>query len=378
MYEDTTKRRIVCSICVINSKMNAKHTTSILKLLLIFTLTVIILVYAKSVLAPIAIAAILSMLFVNLSAKLEKRNLPRWLTALLSVFILLLAVAALFFILSWQVQSFAENVDSMKANMLKLLSKVQDWIHNQFGIDQEQQKDIAKEQVTPTPTNGMAGNFAGKLVGLLVDMVLVFVYTYLFLFYRSRIKSFLIRISAPNDQERALNIAHSSAKVATDYVGGLVKMIVVLWILYGIGFSVVGVENAIFFAVLCGVLELVPFIGNLTGTSITILGVLAQGGKGDMVVGVIIIYALVQFVQTYLLEPLIVGNEVNINPLFTIISLVAAEAIWGVPGMILAIPVTGIVKITCDSIPSLQPFGYLIGSDRKRRKSIWKRQGRPA
>ena len=98
----------------------------------------------------------------------------------------------------------------------------------------------------------------------------------------------------------------------------------------------------------------------------------AQGGETNMILGVILIYGVVQFVQTYLLEPLIVGSEVHLNPLITIFSLVAAEAVWGIPGMILAIPLTGIIKIICDRIPRLQPYGYLIGSDKKTR-SFWKR-----
>ena len=88
-----------------------------------------------------------------------------------------------------------------------------------------------------------------------------------------------------------------------------------------------------------------------------------------MVLGILVVYGLVQFFQTYILEPLVVGAEVNINPLFTIIGLVAGEALWGIPGMILAIPLMGIAKIVCDNIEPLKPFGFLIGEEKKKRKS---------
>jgi predicted PurR-regulated permease PerM len=102
--------------------------------------------------------------------------------------------------------------------------------------------------------------------------------------------------------------------------------------------------------------------------------VIIQGGGAGMIVAVIITYAIVQFLQTYFLEPLVVGAEVNINPLFTIIILVLGELIWGIPGMILAIPLLGIVKIVCDHIEPLKPYGYLIGRDRrKKRLLVWKR-----
>ena len=86
-------------------------------------------------------------------------------------------------------------------------------------------------------------------------------------------------------------------------------------------------------------------MGNLTGNLITIIAVVMQGGSVSMILGVMATYATVQFLQTYILEPLVVGKGVSINPLFTIAGIVAGELVWGVPGMILAIPIMGIIKI---------------------------------
>jgi predicted PurR-regulated permease PerM len=156
--------------------------------------------------------------------------------------------------------------------------------------------------------------------------------------------------------------------VGQQYLTSLGLMIVLLWIMYGIGFSIVGVKSAIFFAILCGVLEIIPFIGNLTGTTLTVMMVFSQGGNSSMVIGVIITYLFVQFIQTYLLEPLVVGHGVNINPLFTIMVLVAGELIWGLPGLVLAIPLLGMIKIICDHIEPLKPYGFLIGEEKKPKK----------
>ena len=147
-------------------------------------------------------------------------------------------------------------------------------------------------------------------------------------------------------------------------------MIVCLWVMYGIGFTIVGVKNAIFFAILCGILEIVPFVGNLTGNAITILFSIAQGGGTDMIIGILISYALIQFIQTYILEPLVVGRGVSINPLFTIAGIVGMELIWGIPGMVLAIPLLGITKIICDHIEPLKPYGFLIGQEKQSNSSL--------
>lgn len=85
-----------------------------------------------------------------------------------------------------------------------------------------------------------------------------------------------------------------------------------------------------------------------------------------MVIAIIITYVIVQFVQTYILEPLVVGSEVNINPLFTIMVIVVGELVWGVPGMVVAIPTLAVFKIICDHIEPLKPYGFLIGSEGKK------------
>jgi predicted PurR-regulated permease PerM len=89
-------------------------------------------------------------------------------------------------------------------------------------------------------------------------------------------------------------------------------------------------------------------------------------------VGILITYGLVQFIQSYLLEPLVVGSEVNINPMATIVGLVAGELLWGIPGMVVAIPLMGMMKVVFDHIPVMRPYAYLIGQEEKE-DSGWKK-----
>jgi predicted PurR-regulated permease PerM len=205
-------------------------------------------------------------------------------------------------------------------------------------------------------------------MGILVNSVLVTVYIFLFLYARAHLKQFILKLFPTDQKAKTEKVISQSVEVARKYLTGLSAMIAMLWIMYGIGFTIVGVEYAIFFAILCGLLEIVPFIGNLTGTFITVLAVLVQGGDSRMLMGVIITYLLVQFIQTYVLEPLVVGEQVSINPLFTIMVIVAGELVWGIAGMVLAIPLLGIIKIICDNVPSLQPYGFLMGSEKKEKK----------
>ena len=348
----------------------AKLQRAVLTLLFLFLLFGG-LYFSKGFLVPVVIAGLFAMLFIGLSNYLERKGMGRGTAAFICVFVLIASVSVIVLLLSIQLSDFADNLDIMKKRLSGMITGIQHWINATLGISVKQQEEMLKQQ--GQNGNGSAGGIAAAIAGSLmsvgVNIVLGLVYIFLLLYYRTHIKKFIFKIVPDNQTRKTEDVVHQSASVAQKYLSGLSLMIVMLWIMYGIGFSIVGVENAVFFAVLCGILEIVPFVGNITGTSLTVLAVLAQGGNSGMVVGVIGTYLFVQFIQTYILEPLVVGEQVSINPLFTIMAIVLGEMVWGIPGMIMAIPVLGIVKIICDNVPELKPYGFLIGSQNKKQNT---------
>lgn len=324
--------------------------------------------YAKGFLVPFVIAALLAMLLLPLAAKLEARKWPRALAVLLCVLVVVLVVAGVSLLLAWQISDLAKDANNIEQNLTKKLAEVRGYIDHTFGISRQQQKDMLNGGQPSGRLQSIITSLLAGLGSFLTDTILMFVYLFLLLYLRNHLKQFVLRLVPATEREHAAKVMHDCRKVAQKYLAGMSLMIACLWVLYGIGFSIVGVKSALFFAVLCGLLEIVPFIGNLTGTLFTVITVFAQGGSGGMVLGVLITYGLVQFVQTYLLEPMVVGAEVSINPLVTIAGLVVGELVWGIPGMILAIPLLGIAKIICDNVPAWQPVGFLLGGEPKKRK----------
>jgi len=342
--------------------------------LLFFILSAVILYYARKFLIPIAFGLLFAMLFTPLSAKFEGMGINRAGAALLCILVFLGVITGVIMLLSWQVSDLSEDVSQMQQKLSTLWAQTQQWIVEKFDITIEKQQQLIKEQQSSGGGGAgrMAATFASSIFSTLVNFILVLVYIFLFMYYRRRIKDSIVKLVPAGEKENTTKIVRDASKVSQQYLFGLGSMIVILWIMYGIGFSIVGVKSAILFAIICGLLEIVPFIGNLTGTSLTLLMVLSQGGNAQMVIGVVVTYMLVQFIQTYILEPLVVGAKVNINPLFTILILVGAEMVWGIPGMVLAIPIMGIVKIICDHIEPLKPYGYLIGENSgKTQESNW-------
>jgi predicted PurR-regulated permease PerM len=341
------------------------HTAAMV--LLIVVLTVVILFYGRPFLVPFTIAALLAMLLVPVTRWLQSKRLNKILAVLLSLLLLISVIALVGTLIGWQINEIARDAAELEQQAAEKIKEFQKTIAERFGIPVEEQQQMIKKQQSSSASSLSEGmtRFIGEIGGFLTNTILVLVYVFLFIYFRDRVKQFIIRIVPATEKSNTVSTVNQVQQVSQKYLSGLAVMIVILWVMYGIGFSIVGVKHAMFFAVLCGLLELVPFIGNLTGTLITVLMSLAQGADLNLITGIIITYALVQFLQTYLLEPLVVGAGVNINPLFTIAGLVAGEFIWGIPGMILAIPMLGIAKIICDHVPSLHPYAYLIGTDKE-------------
>lgn len=332
---------------------------------------VVILVYAKPFLIPLTFGALLSMLLLPVTKWLQAKGVHQVLAIILSILALVAFFALVIYFISWQVSDIASNATRIEQQLNTKYQQAQQFIAEQLGISpQEQQQMIQKQQQSSSGQMGsLITGFLAGLGSLLTNTLLVLVYIFLFIYFRHRLKGFIVRLVKPGEQDNALDIVSNAQKVAQKYLGGLAMMIVLLWVMYGIGFTIVGVKNALFFAVLCGLLEIVPFVGNLTGTALTLTMSLVQGGGMNLVIGILVTYALVQFIQTYLIEPLVVGAEVSINPLFTIVGLVAGELLWGIPGMVLAIPLMGIAKIVFDHVEPLKPYGYLIGEDKHKEGS---------
>lgn len=78
---------------------------------------------------------------------------------------------------------------------------------------------------------------------------------------------------------------------------------------------------------------------------------------------VIVMYAAIQQIEGNLITPYVVGSKVRINPFVVIIGILLMNALWGVVGIILAIPITAGVKILFDQIPALRPIGALMSSN---------------
>ena len=338
--------------------MKTELSSFLQKIALVF-LIISGLYFAKDFLIPLCIGGILATLFLPFCNWMQSKRIPKALAVFICFFSILLIIATLITLLGWKISELFEDFNLIKQRSIEIGNYVQKYIFNHLNISVEEQITILKKE-QPSYSDIFQIIF-GSIASIFASLILVLVYFAFLLYYRDHIKNFLLKLAKPTKQEEMEQVIYNATKVSQQYLLGISKMIVLLWIMYAIGFSIIGVENAIFFAVLCGLLEIVPYVGNITGTALTVVITAIHGANPTLLGGIILIYGIVQLIQGWLLEPLILGPQVKINPLFTIIVLVLGQLLWGIPGIILAIPLTAIFKIICDHIESLKPYGFLIG-----------------
>ena len=348
-------------------------STSVIKKLLILLLLFAVLHFGKAFLIPLSIGGVLATLFLPFCKKLESCKIPKGLAVSICLLLFLAVIAAILLLLSWQIAALVTDFSLLKTKVIGTANQLQQYLFKNLGISTEKQMQILNEEQPGIAQ--ILQLIAGSLKVIFTNFILVMAYIFLLLYYRVHLLRFFLKLASTNQQNEINEMLHSIANVSQQYLLGLSKMIVCLWIMYGIGFSLLGVKNALFFSILCGLLEIVPFIGNLTGTTLTLVVTAINGGSLPMLAGIAITYGIVQFIQGWVLEPLILGPQVKINPFTTIIALVTGDLIWGIPGIFLAIPLIAMVKIIFDHIESLQPYGFLIGAinDNKEKKVYLKK-----
>jgi predicted PurR-regulated permease PerM len=280
-----------------------------------------------------------------LSVKLE-RKMNKALAILISMSVLLVALCIIISVFAWQVSDISDKAPQIQKNISQKICTAEGVCHQHAGHTRT--AATAKNfKATAAIVNRPASLLTGVFLfgSFLTDFIIVMVYIFLFLLYRNHFQKFVLKLVPQQEQENAKEIMHDARQVAQKYLTGMAIMIACLWVMYSIGFSIAGVDNAIFFAILCGLLEIVPFVGNLIGVSFTLLMSLAQGGET---------------IHDHCHPDNVCRGAVCPNlftganggrprhqhqPCFTIVGLVGGELLWGMPGMILALPLLGIIKI---------------------------------
>src|SRR5690606_20403801 len=187
-----------------------------------------------------------------------------------------------------------------------------------------------------TGENGGQSAFSlvNSAFGFMADFLLTFIYIFFLLNYRRKFKEFILRLFPDHKRDEVAKVVTQTATVAQQYLYGKFLLIIFLALLYSLGLGISGVDNFIFISILAAVLSLIPYFGNIIGFFLAMALGMASGGDSGTLIGVVVVFSLVQFVESYILEPYVVGDQVDIHPFFIIVTVILGNMVWGVMGMI--------------------------------------------
>ncbi len=324
---------------------------------------VFILYTLRDTIVPLAFSILLAILLHPVCAWLETRSVPRVGAILLSILVFFVVIFILVYVVSVQIGSFAEELPRITEKAEALLDETLAMGERYLNISRTQQVSEAKKYLVNGLTEGRVVllNTLLTTTGAISTFILLPLYVFFLLLYRDFFRRFIHKaISAVPDEDLNL-LLKKIYDVIKSYLSGLFLVILIVGVLNSIGLLIIGVPHAIFFGFLAGFLILIPYIGILIGSVLPALLSIVTLDSPWYAVAVIGVMSFVQFLEGNFITPNIVGSKVSVNPLAAIIALFLGGQLWGLSGLILALPVTAILKVICDSVPSLEPYGFLLG-----------------
>jgi predicted PurR-regulated permease PerM len=220
----------------------------------------------------------------------------------------------------------------------------------------------------------MFGSTLSTALGTIGIILLLPVYIFLLLFYKTLILNFLYEVFAEENSRQMEAILNETKSAIQSYMVGLLLEALIVAILNSIALLVLGVKYAILFGVIGAILNMIPYIGGIIAIALPMLMATVTKEGYQTQLGILIAYIIIQFIDNNILVPRIVSSKVQINALISIIIVLLGAALWGVPGMFLSIPFVAILKIIFDRIPSLKPWSKLLGDTipTRHKGEIWR------
>lgn len=335
--------------------------------LILAALIIAILILAKDILIPLIIAIFFTFLLLPAIHKLEAWHFPKAIAILVSIILATAVVAALIYFFIAQVLNFVNDWPALQTSLINKWEGFQKFITDTFNVSPIEQKAWITSKIKENASTGgvlILGIFSAT-TSFLASFALIPIYIFFLSLYENKIKEFVRLITREDKNSKTFEVVEKVSKVSQKYLVGIFSDVVILSIINSTGFLILGLPHAILFGVLASMLNIIPYIGVLIGSLLPITMAFLTKDAWTYTLAVAGICVVTQFIDNNFITPNVVGSSVSINPLAATIVLVASSLIWGIPGMILCLPLTGMAKVVFDNIDSLKPYGYLLGEEVK-------------
>ena len=353
-----------------NAGINLKN---IFYFLGITTLVVWIVISAKVILIPVMFSLLLALFLnpiVNFFERFIRNKILAILVSYLTAVIPFLLIIGFFFN---QSRVLFGSLPSSKDKLKEKMTLVMDWIDQRLKLDEETTAKWVDENVTSlvdVPVDFIQDSLASTTT-VMAHIVLIILLTYFMLLYRVAFKNFFLAQVNP-EQRKSLETLFTKIQFLTKrYLMGQGIVILILGILIGSGLWIIGVPYPYFWGFLAGFLEIIPYVGTTVGVVLPFSYMLILSDTLWQPFAVVGLYILIQQIEGNLISPNVMGPSIKINPLFIILGLFIGAVVWGIPGMILALPVMAITKEVLRGFDRTAPLSYLMEDGLSRKGNVF-------
>jgi predicted PurR-regulated permease PerM len=328
---------------------------------------IVILYFGAEFLIPFTLAIFLAALMKPVSDFFEKIYDSRIISSLLSTFLVFLFTGAILYFLVSQATKLVIDLPEVRDNMQDFLATLQNYIANYVPLTPEEQVIFIQERsdIILGQVQQSLAIFAGNIFTTFMHFLIIIVYIFLLLHSRNKIQNFFLMYVPRKKEEKTKEILKKTSRVAQQYLWGRIKVMFILGVMYIITFLIFDIPYAFLLTIFGTIITVIPYIGPLLSGVAPVFFVIIFGRDSGEVLIFAAVILVIQLLESYILEPLIMGSEVQLSPLAVVIAIVLGNIFWGITGMILFVPIFAIIKIIADQADSLKPIGYLIGYSKR-------------
>ncbi|OIP01621.1 MAG: AI-2E family transporter [Bacteroidetes bacterium CG2_30_33_31] len=338
------------------------YVKSTIFLIGIFALLTMIYI-AQSIILPFIFALLISIILHPVVHLLMRMKINRIISIFLTLLFTVIIIVGITAILYSQAIKFSESWPVIVDKIAIIFKESTAWVSTYFDLSPwKVHQWVAK---TNTELINFSGAEIGHTISILGSAVIMLfiipIYVILMLYYEPLLLSFISKLFAEIHQKKVSQIISQIKVVIQRYLVGLVIEFFIVAILYSTALLLLGVDYAIMLGIIGAVLNVIPYLGAFIAASLSILIALATNSTGWHIIYILLSYYIIHLFDYNFIIPKIVASKVKINALISFLVIISSGALLGIPGMLICIPITGVLKLIFDHIKSLEPWGFLLG-----------------
>ena len=328
----------------------------------LFVLTAMLYI-ARDIIVPLVFAILVAILLHPVVNFFVRKRINRIIAIVLALFLTFLVIAGFGALLFSQASRFSESWPVLVEKFTGLLNQTITWASGYFDINPKRIHEwiiTTKAELIDTMSSSIGQTLVNVGSGLVI-LFIIPVYIFLILFYHPIILGFIRQLFGKSSQNQVSEIVTQTKSVIQHYLTGLVIEFFLVATLNSVALLCLGIDYAILLGIIGALLNVIPYIGGIVAVALPMMIALVTKSTAWYAVYVLASYYVIQLIDNHYIVPKIVASKVKINALFAIIVVLAGNALWGVAGMFLSIPLLAIVKLIFDHMEPLKPWGFLLG-----------------